>query len=217
MGRKFCGWLCLASAFFALRSLAGPALIGGGGSLTAGCPTNAVAANRHAPDGRPEFDCSFPGGNVKVLGYDANSGVATIDSDFRDSTTDWFWTYFRVRGAAGRKIHFKFSPRRPNRRKRVSRTGMAYSTDEGKSWRWTAPDGRRYLAAITAGARRLALPISFLGEGRWRMTLYADDPEANAHDARALRVLTREVSDKDTLELDLAPVGGAVAVFGLMP
>ena len=81
----------------------------------------------------------------------------------------------------------------------------------------TAPDGRRYLAAITAGARRLALPLSFLGEGRWRMTLYADDPEANANDARALRVLTREVSDKDTLELDLAPVGGAVAVFGLMP
>ena len=49
------------------------------------------------------------------------------------------------------------------------------------------------------------------------MTLYADDPEANANDARALRVSTREVSGKDTLDLDLAPVGGAVAVFGSMP
>ena len=196
MGRKFCGWLCLASAFFVLRSLAGPALIGGGGSLTAGCPTNAVAANRHAQDGRPEFDCSFPGGNVKVLGYDANSGVATIDSDFRDSTTDWFWTYFRVRGAAGRKIHFKFSPRRPNRRQRLSRTGMAYSTDEGKSWRWTAPDGRHadpfsfdFEFPPDAGSVRFATSIPYL-----RSNL---DEFCAAHPGIRLSTLTRSRKGRD--------------------
>jgi len=81
----------------------------------------------------------------------------------------------------------------------------------------TAPDGRRYLAAITAGARRLELPLSFLGRGRWRMALYADDPKANADDARALRVSRREVSGTDALGLDLAPVGGAVAVFEPLP
>ncbi len=77
----------------------------------------------------------------------------------------------------------------------------------------TAPDGRRYLAAITAGARRFDLPLSFLGQGRWRMALYADDPKANADDARALRVSRREVSGADSLDIDLAPVGGAVAIF----
>ena len=32
-------------------------------------------------------------------------------------------------------------------------------------------------------------------------------------DARALRIMHREVSSTDTLELDLAPIGGTVAVF----
>ena len=80
-----------------------------------------------------------------------------------------------------------------------------------------SPDGRRYLAVITAGARRLVLPLAFLGRGRWRMALYADDPKANRTDARALFVLQREVSFDDKLDLDLAPVGGAVAVFDPLP
>ena len=76
-----------------------------------------------------------------------------------------------------------------------------------------SPDGRRYLAVITAGARRLTLPLVFLGPGRWRMALYADDPKANRTDACALRVSQREVSSADKLDLDLAPIGGVVAVF----
>ena len=80
-----------------------------------------------------------------------------------------------------------------------------------------APDGRRYLAAITAGARRLELPLKFLGQGRWRMALYSDDPKTNGADARALLVSRREVSSDDKLSLDLAPIGGAVAVFDPLP
>ena len=80
-----------------------------------------------------------------------------------------------------------------------------------------APDGRRYLAAITAGARRLELPLKFLGQGRWRMALYSDDPKANGADARALLVSRREVSSDGKLDLDLAPIGGAVAVFDPLP
>ena len=91
--------------------------------------------------GEVAFDCAFPGGNVRVFGYDAGSGVATIDADGRDSG-DQFWTYFRVRGAAGRRIDFRFRPDSPKHRMRVSRMGMAYSTDEGKTWGWTVPGGR---------------------------------------------------------------------------
>ena len=80
-----------------------------------------------------------------------------------------------------------------------------------------SPDGRRYLAVITAGARHLSLPLAFLGPGRWRMALYSDDPKANRTDACALRVSQREVSSADKLDLDLAPIGGMVAVFDLLP
>ena len=49
------------------------------------------------------------------------------------------------------------------------------------------------------------------------MALYADDPKANRTDACALRASQREVSFDDKLDLDLAPVGGAVAVFDPLP
>ena len=80
-----------------------------------------------------------------------------------------------------------------------------------------SPDGRRYLAVITAGARHLSLPLAFLGPGCWHMALYSDDPRANRTDACALRVSQREVSSADKLDLDLAPIGGTVAVFDPLP
>ena len=80
-----------------------------------------------------------------------------------------------------------------------------------------APDGRRYLAVITAGARCLTLPLAFLGKGSWDMALYSDDPEASRINARALLVSYRRVASADNLTLDLAPIGGAVAVFEPLP
>ena len=87
-----------------------------------------------------QFDCDFPGGNVRIFDFDSPSGIVSLDSDFRDSAGDQFWTYFRVRGAAGRKLFFKFTGDGPFRRARVSRPGMAYTLDEGKSWNWTSPE-----------------------------------------------------------------------------
>ncbi len=80
-----------------------------------------------------------------------------------------------------------------------------------------APDGRRYFAAITADARHIEQPLSFLGGGSWRMELYADDPVKNRADAKAIRIESRTVEASDTLSLDLAYVGGAVAVFKPAP
>ena len=49
------------------------------------------------------------------------------------------------------------------------------------------------------------------------MALYSNDPKTNGADARALLVSRREVSSDDKLDLDLAPIGGAVAVFDPLP
>ena len=53
-----------------------------------------------------QIDCNFPGGNVRIFDIDNASGIVQLDSDFRDSVSDQFWTYFRVRGAAGKKLTF---------------------------------------------------------------------------------------------------------------
>lgn len=76
-----------------------------------------------------------------------------------------------------------------------------------------AQDGRRYLAVITADARRLTLPLAFLESGNWQMTLYTDEPSKNKRDARAICISQLPVCAFDRLELELAHVGGAVAIF----
>jgi alpha-glucosidase len=70
---------------------------------------------------------------------------------------------------------------------------------KGKTW---------YLGAIADGGRTVTVPLSFLGDKRFDMTLWAD---GGAPDAVAKS--ERQVSGSDTLELVLAPTGGAVAVF----
>jgi len=74
----------------------------------------------------------------------------------------------------------------------------------GKNW---------YLAAISdSNARQLSVPLKFLGKGDWKVTLWQDAPDSgeNAED-----VVKSEKTAKasDTLQLKLAPSGGAVAIF----
>lgn len=90
---------------------------------------------------RPKLsvDCAFPGGNVKVCGIDDEAGMVSLDTDSRGDS-DWFWSYFRVSGAAGRKIGFVFR-KEAELQKRISRMGMLCSLDDGKTWAWTAPAG----------------------------------------------------------------------------
>jgi alpha-glucosidase len=66
-----------------------------------------------------------------------------------------------------------------------------------------------YLGAMNGDfARRISLPLSFLGSGSWTAELWLDGekPDAVRRDHRA-------VSSSDRLELDLAATGGAVAVL----
>jgi alpha-glucosidase len=70
---------------------------------------------------------------------------------------------------------------------------------KGKNW---------YLGAIADGGRTISVPLDFLGSKRFEMTLWADGAAPDTVVKTA-----RQVGQGDTLELVLAPTGGAAAVF----
>ena len=78
-------------------------------------------------------------------------------------------------------------------------------------------DGRFYFAALTARSRHLDLDLGFLGEGRWTMRTFADDPARTPLDATALSVNTRVVANGGTVSFDLVDEGGALAIFERRP
>ena len=74
-------------------------------------------------------------------------------------------------------------------------------------------DGRFYFAATTVSARTVDLDLGFLGDGEWKMTVYADDPARTPSDAKALSVSGRSVRKSGRESFALCDEGGAVAVF----
>lgn len=74
-------------------------------------------------------DCDFPGGNIVVDAIEDDT--VFLHQDLRDTKGNWFYWYFRVRGAAGRKLNFRFT-----KGKVIGVRGPAVSTDEGRTWRW---------------------------------------------------------------------------------
>lgn len=75
------------------------------------------------------MDAEVPAGNVHV---DAISNdVVYVRQDHRDSM-DWFYWGFRVRGAAGRTLRFRFTD--PYGGGPVSSRGPAVTKDGGKTW-----------------------------------------------------------------------------------
>ena len=83
----------------------------------------------------------YPGGNVKVLGIDAQKGVVDVAPDLRDTRGKWFYWDFTLRGAAGRTIHFRFPD---NKYQYLASLGPAISKDGSKTWAWLRPDGTRH-------------------------------------------------------------------------
>ncbi len=78
-------------------------------------------------------------------------------------------------------------------------------------------DGRFYFAATTVTARTVDLPLDFLGEGSWKMTVYADDPVRTPSDAKAVSISERNVARGGSERFTLCGEGGAVAVFERAP
>jgi len=75
------------------------------------------------------IDSVFPGGNVIVNRIEGDT--VFLRPDLRDTSTWWFYWYFRVRGAVGRTLTFQFEGQSP-----IGTQGPAVSTDGGDTWSW---------------------------------------------------------------------------------
>jgi hypothetical protein len=126
-----------------------------------GLATSSRAGERGA-QAKPliRVDADFPGGNIVV---DSIAGdTVTLHQDLRDTEGNWFYWYFRVRGAAGRTLEFRFSESNP-----IGTRGPALSLDGGKTWSWlgtNAVKGKTFTCAFPAKAReaRFCFAIPYL-------------------------------------------------------
>jgi len=104
-------------------------------------------------------DSEFAGGNIIV---DAIEGdTISVHQDLRDTTGDWFYWYFRVRGASGRELTVRFTGSNV-----IGTRGPAVSTDGGESWEWLgreAVDGQsfRYTVPEAADEVRFCFAIPY--------------------------------------------------------
>ncbi len=88
-----------------------------------------------------QVDAAFPGGNIRVEKIAGDT--VWITQDLRDTEGNWFYWYFRVKGAAGRNISFRFV--HPWKQLPVMQTisagGVAVSMDKGATWDWLSKGG----------------------------------------------------------------------------
>lgn len=74
-------------------------------------------------------DAHFPGGNILVDQIDGD--VISLRQDLRDTNGDWFYWALRIRGAAGRRLTFRFTAGDV-----IGTRGPAVSLDRGTTWQW---------------------------------------------------------------------------------
>lgn len=82
-----------------------------------------------AGGGPVTVDANYPGGNIVAERIDGDT--IHLRPDLRDTEGWWFYWSFRVRGAAGRTLTFRFSGPNP-----IGVRGPAVSTDGGRTWAW---------------------------------------------------------------------------------
>ncbi len=75
------------------------------------------------------IDANYPGGNIVLERIEGDT--VYLRPDLRDTEGSWFYWSFRVRGAQGRTLTFRFSGANP-----IGVRGPAISTDQGRTWSW---------------------------------------------------------------------------------
>ncbi len=126
-----------------------------------GWATGSRAAERGAQARQPiRVDAAFPGGNIVVDSIEDDT--VTLHQDLRDTEGNWFYWYFRVRGAAGRTLEFRFSQSNP-----IGTRGPTLSLNGGKTWSWlgtNAVKGKTLTCAFPPEAReaRFCFAIPYL-------------------------------------------------------
>jgi len=130
-------------------------------AILVGLATVSRATERSAQARSPiRIDADFPGGNVVV---DSIAGdTVTLHQDLRDTAGNWFYWYFRVRGAAGRTLEFRFSGFHP-----IGTRGPSLSVDGGNTWSWLGTNvvqGKTFTYAFSPKARevRFCFAIPYL-------------------------------------------------------
>jgi hypothetical protein len=122
-----------------------------------------------------QIDCDFPGGNIIFEGIEGDT--VRVRQDQRDTLQyTWFYWYFRVRGAAGRKLRFEFSD------PVVGVRGPGVSLDGGWSWRWLGSesgDERSFAYAFPAQPDEVRFSFGMpYTQRNWERFVagYADNP-----------------------------------------
>jgi len=97
-------------------------------------------------------DADFPGGNIIFERIEGD--VVCVRQDVRDTAGNWFYWCFRVRGAAGRTLTFRFTKGHA-----IGARGPAVSLDGGRTWAWLGADAVTVRAP--AGAKWVEQDASF--------------------------------------------------------
>lgn len=119
----------------------------------------AVAALSAAFAPGVSVDSRFPGGNIVFERLDGDT--VYVHPDLRDTEGHWFYWSFRVRGAAGRTLAFRFTNGDV-----VGVRGPAISRDQGATWTWLGadasdPKGFRYAFGPSENEVRFAVSIPY--------------------------------------------------------
>ena len=104
-------------------------------------------------------DADYPGGNIVVEQIEGDTVV--LRPDLRDTQGWWFYWSFRVWGARGRTLTFRFSGRNP-----IGVRGPAVSNDGGRNWSWlgaeAVQDGSfKYAFSADAGEVRFCFAVPY--------------------------------------------------------
>jgi hypothetical protein len=130
-----------------------------GALVTGGMLLAILAPAGEAPQPNPAgvlVDADIPGGNVILEKIEGDT--VFVRQDLRDTAGDWFYWHFRVRGAAGRALTFKFTKGNV-----LGVRGPAVSPDGGKAWSWlgaAACQGASFRYAFPAGADDVRLSFT---------------------------------------------------------
>jgi hypothetical protein len=105
-------------------------------------------------------DADYPGGNLLLDSIEGDT--VSLHQDVRDTQGDWFYWNFRVRGAEGRTLTFKFTKGNV-----LGVLGPAVSTDGGETWAWLGKESVkdatfRYAFGADAKDVRFCVSIPYL-------------------------------------------------------
>ncbi len=126
-------------------------------------------------------DADYPGGNIIVERIEDDT--VYLRPDLRDTEGWWFYWSFRVAGAAGRTLTFRFSGRSP-----IGVRGPAVSTDGGRNWSWLGADAVqeasfRYAFPQEASDVRFCLAIPYQEQNlKEFLAGYQDHPNLAVHE-----------------------------------